>query len=57
MKHVDYQAYNKDAVMGLVIGQESGDYLLTYAICLVKRANGFACGNHWAAVLQSVRKH
>jgi|LakMenE01Jun11ns_1017448.scaffolds.fasta_scaffold5494557_1 hypothetical protein len=57
MKHVDYQAYNKDAVMGLVIGQESGDYLLTYAICLVKRANGFACGNHWAALLQSVRKH
>ena len=38
MKHVDYQAFNKDIVMGLVIGQESGGYLVIYAISLVTKA-------------------
>ncbi len=37
MKHVDYQAFNKDIVMGLVIGQESGGCLLIYAISLVTK--------------------
>ena len=37
MKHVDYQAFNKDIVMGLVIGQESGGCLVIYAISLVTK--------------------